>query len=237
MPSATNWHVAIQPLLKKYRNKRHPLEYGNVYELLVMVVLSAQDSDKNINNVAPALFQAFPTMKALSKATEVTLLPLISKVRGSRKKTDWLIDIAGNIKIDKNIPLTHEGLTALKGIGSKSANVILRESGKPAEGIIVDLHVVRVAPRLGIAKGTDPKKNRTAINSNTPKKRLGCRDGHVIPGTRNLPTQTLMRRMPDEKGLLVLPDSHKEKRNKHTKMIGVNPGFLIATVKNQDFLT
>ena len=158
MSTKTNWHEAIQPLLKKYRKKQHPLEYHNVYQLLVMVVLSAQDSDKNINNVAPALFEAFPNMKALSNATQETLFPLVSKVRGFRKKADWLIDIARNIRLDKNIPLTHEGLTALKGIGSKSANVILREAGKPAEGIIVDLHVVRVAPRLGIASGTDPKK-------------------------------------------------------------------------------
>ena len=170
MPSKPNWHEALQPLLKKYRKKQHPLEYHNVYQLLVMVVLSAQDSDKNINNVAPALFEAFPNMKSLSNATEETLFPLISKVRGFRKKADWLMDIARNIKIDKNIPLTHEGLTALKGIGSKSANVILREAGKPAEGIIVDLHVVRVAPRLGIASSTDPKKIEKQMMEILPQK-------------------------------------------------------------------
>ena len=59
MPSKPNWHEAIQPLLKKYRKKQHPLEYHNIYQLLVMVVLSAQDSDKNINNVAPAVFDLF----------------------------------------------------------------------------------------------------------------------------------------------------------------------------------
>ena len=66
--------------------------------------------------------------------------------------------MAKTIKDNKNIPLTHDGLTALKGIGRKSANVILREAGKPAESVIVDLHVVRMAPRLGIAKGTDANK-------------------------------------------------------------------------------
>lgn len=59
---------------------------------------------------------------------------------------------------DENIPLTMDELTELPGIGRKSANVIKKESGAKAEGIIVDLHVVRVAPRLGIASGTDPKK-------------------------------------------------------------------------------
>ena len=68
------------------------------------------------------------------------------------------MSLAREVKADKNIPLTMEALTALPGIGRKSANVIMRESGVKAEGIIVDLHVVRVAPRLGIATGTDPKK-------------------------------------------------------------------------------
>jgi endonuclease-3 len=156
--AGVNWQKEIQPLLKKYKGKKHPLEYRNTYELLVMVVLSAQDSDAHINKIAPDFFNAFPDMKALSKATENDLFPLIGKVRNFGNKTKWLMSIASAIKADKNIPKTMEELTALPGIGRKSANVIMRESGLKAEGIIVDLHVVRVAPRLGIATGTDPKK-------------------------------------------------------------------------------
>ena len=170
MPAAINWPKEIQPLLKKYKTKKHPLDYENTYQLLVMVVLSAQDSDRNINQIAPKLFEAFPDMKALSKATEETLFPYISKVRNFGNKAKWLVEIAQRIKDNKNIPLTHEGLTELKGIGSKSANVILRESGKPAEGVIVDLHVVRVAPRLEIATGSDPKKIEKQIMEVLPKK-------------------------------------------------------------------
>jgi len=170
MPSKIDWPKAIQLLLKKYKNTKHPLNYENIYQLVVMVVLSAQDSDRNINTIAPKLFEAYPDMKALSRATEETLFPFISKVRNFGNKAKWLIEIAKTIKEDKNIPLTHEGLTALKGIGSKSANVILRESGKPAEGVIVDLHVVRVAPRLGIATGTDPKKIEKQIKEILPQK-------------------------------------------------------------------
>jgi endonuclease-3 len=170
MPSKTNWPEAIQPLLKKYKSKKHPLDYESIYQLVVMVVLSAQDSDRNINSLAPKLFEAFPDMKALARASEEVLFPYISKVRNFGNKAKWLIEIANTIKEDKNIPLTHEGLTALKGIGSKSANVILREAGKPAEGVIVDLHVVRVAPRLGIATGTDPKKIEKQIMEILPKK-------------------------------------------------------------------
>jgi endonuclease-3 len=156
--ATTDWQKEIQPLLKKYKGKKHPLNYNSMYELMVAVVLSAQDSDRNINKIAPALFSAFPDMKALSKADAESLYPFVNKVRNFGNKTKWLLQIASTLKRDENIPKTMEELTALSGIGRKSANVIMREAGVKAEGIIVDLHVVRVAPRLGIATGTDPKK-------------------------------------------------------------------------------
>jgi len=152
------WKKEIQPLIKKYKGKKHPLDYHSPYELIVMVVLSAQDSDRHINKLAPDFFSAYPDMKALAKADTEALYQIISKVRNFRNKTKWLLELASIIKEDKNIPMTLEELTALPGIGRKSANVIMREMGIKAEGIIVDLHVVRVAPRLGIATGTDPKK-------------------------------------------------------------------------------
>ncbi|HMR57411.1 MAG TPA: hypothetical protein PKC10_08825 [Cyclobacteriaceae bacterium] len=153
-----NWQKEIQPLIKKYKGKKHPLEFASTYQLVVAVVLSAQDSDRHINKIAPAFFSAFPDMKALSKAAPAAIHQLIGDVRNFGNKTKWLLAMAQSIKEDKNIPTTLDGLTELSGIGRKSANVILRETGKKAEGIIVDLHVVRVAPRIGIATGTDPKK-------------------------------------------------------------------------------
>lgn len=169
MPPKINWAEAIKPLLKKYKGKKHPLEYKNLYQLLVMVILSAQDSDRHINQLAPKLFEAFPNMEALSHATVDTILPYINGVRNAANKAKWLVELAQKIKKDKNIPLTLDELTALPGIGRKSANVIKREAGAPAEGVIVDLHVVRVAPRLGIATGTDPKKIEKQIMEALPK--------------------------------------------------------------------
>ena len=156
--SKVNWPEAVKPLIKKYKGKKHPLDYGNTYQLLVMVVLSAQDSDKHINQIAPKFFTAFPNMKALSQATPDAIGEHISDVRNFGNKSKWLSELSKKIKEDKNIPLTLDELTEMPGIGRKSANVIKRESGAEPEGIIVDLHVVRVAPRLGIATGTDPKK-------------------------------------------------------------------------------
>ena len=170
MSLKVNWPEAIKPLLKKYKNKKHPLEYGNTYQLLVMVVLSAQDSDRHINQIAPRFFAAFPNMEALSQATPDAITELISDVRNFGNKSKWLSELSKKIKKDKNIPLTLDELTELPGIGRKSANVIKREAGAPAEGVIVDLHVVRVAPRLGIASGTDPKKIEKQIMDILPAK-------------------------------------------------------------------
>ena len=171
--SKHDWSTAFKPLIKKYAGKPHPLEYKNLYQLLVMVVLSAQDSDKNINNRAPELFKSFPNMEALSNANEDTLAPFLRSIRNGRNKAKWLMGIAQKIKTDKNIPLTMEGLTALSGIGRKSANVIMREMKIPAEGVIVDLHVVRVAPRIGITKNSDPKKIEEDIMNALPKTQWG----------------------------------------------------------------
>lgn len=170
MSAAINWAEAIKPLIKKYKDKKHPLNYENVYQLVVMVVLSAQDSDRHINDLAPKLFESFPDMRALSKATPETLTPFIGSVRNFGNKIKWLMEMGQTIKDDKNIPSTLDELTALKGIGRKSANVILRESGKPAEGVIVDLHVVRVAPRLGVATGTDANKIEKQLMTVLPQK-------------------------------------------------------------------
>ena len=170
MPSKVDWPEAIKPLLKKYKGKAHPLEYKSIYQLVIMVVLSAQDSDKHINQIAPKFFEAFPDMKALSKATPEILSKYISDVRNFGNKAKWLSEMAQKIKADKDIPQNLEALTELPGIGRKSANVILRESGKEPEGVIVDLHVVRVAPRLGIATGADPKKIEKQIMEALPPK-------------------------------------------------------------------
>ena len=164
-----NWPEAIKPLIKKYKGKKHPLDYENTYQLLVGVVLSAQDSDRHINQLSPKLFEAFPDMEALANASSETLFPFIGSVRNFGNKIKWLLTLAQKIKTDSNIPLTLDALTELPGIGRKSANVIMREAGAKPEGVVVDLHVVRVAPRLGIATGSDPKKIEKQIMETLPE--------------------------------------------------------------------
>nr|WP_315188086.1 endonuclease III [uncultured Flavobacterium sp.] len=168
--NTNNWPKDLEPILTKYKNRKHPLDYHNLYQLLVMVVLSAQDSDANINTIAPELFKVFPNMESLAVSNTEALFPYIAKVRNFNTKASWLIEIAQTIKKDESIPLTMEGLTALKGIGRKSANVILKESRIPAEGIIADLHVIRVAPRIGLITETkDGNKVEKQLMTVLPK--------------------------------------------------------------------
>lgn len=166
-----DWNKALAPLFKKYKERKHPLEYKNLYQLLVMVVLSARDSDRNINAKAPALFKKFPSMKHLAKVSPEDLYPFISKVTNFANKAEWLTKTAKAIKNDKNIPLTQEGLTQYSGIGRKSANVIMSQMNAPAEGVIVDLHTLRVSPRLGIAEGTNPEKIEKQLMEKLPQKK------------------------------------------------------------------
>lgn len=148
------WTQKLQPLIEKYRGKKHPLNYDNIYQLMIMVILSAQDSDANINKIAPALFEAYPNLEKLSISNPDAIIPYISKVRNFNTKASWIIELAQSLKKDENIPSTMEELVALKGIGRKSANVIMRETNTKAEGIIADLHVIRVAPRIGLINET-----------------------------------------------------------------------------------
>ena len=166
-----NWLEYLEPLMKQYANRKHPLDYKSRYQLLVMVILSAQDSDKHINELAPAFFEAYPSINSLAKASAEELHQRISTVRNFGNKAGWLVKLAQQITDDDNIPTTMSELTKLPGIGRKSANVIIRESGNKAEGVIVDLHVVRVAPRIGIASGTQPEKIEKQIMAIVPRER------------------------------------------------------------------
>lgn len=169
-----NWAEKISPIIELYRDKKHPLDYQNLYQLMVMVILSAQDSDANINKVAPALFEAFPTIESLSAAQVDELIPYITKVRNFGTKAAWIIQIAQELQKDNNIPTSLEALTSLKGIGRKSANVIMREMKVPAEGIIADLHVIRVAPRVGLIQETkDGNKVEKQLMQVLPKEIWG----------------------------------------------------------------
>ena len=104
MPSKIDWSEAVKPLLKKYKGETHPLDYKNTYQLLVMVVLSAQDSDKHINQLAPAFFPNSPTCRPCQSDRRYPHPPH-REVRNFGNKIKWLLEIAQTVKKDSAIPM------------------------------------------------------------------------------------------------------------------------------------
>lgn len=166
-----NWENDLEPLLEKYGKTKHPLEYKNRYQLMIMIILSAQTTDNLINKLAPEFFKAFPSMYDLKLHEPEDLYPFIKSVRGFRKKAKWIVDIAKAVGSDEAIPHTMNELTKLPGFGRKSSNVLIRESGDTAEGVMVDLHVARVAPRLGVATSEKPDKIEKEIMEAMPREK------------------------------------------------------------------
>lgn len=145
-----------------YFKKENPspsteLNFTNPFETLVAVVLSAQCTDKRVNIVTPALFDAYPTPNAMASATPEDLLPYIASVSYPNNKARHLQAMAAMLVEDfgGEVPSTMEELTKLPGVGRKTANVIMGVVFHKA-AIAVDTHVFRVSNRTGLANGKTP---------------------------------------------------------------------------------
>jgi endonuclease-3 len=145
-------------LERQHPNAFTELNFRTPYELLVATILSAQCTDERVNQVTPALFARYPDACALAQATTAELEPQIQSTGFFRAKSKSLVGMATAVVAEHHgdIPATMEALVKLPGVGRKTANVVLGHAlGVP--GLPVDRHVLRVANRIGIAKGDDPE--------------------------------------------------------------------------------
>ncbi len=131
------------------------LEFVDPYQLLVAVILSAQCTDKRVNLTTPAIFEKYPTVQSLSKATFDELFPLVKSISYPNNKTKHLIGMATKLVHEFNgtIPMTVEELVQLPGVGRKTANVITSVVDKQPN-MAVDTHVFRVSKRIGLVPQT-----------------------------------------------------------------------------------
>jgi endonuclease III len=127
------------------------LIYDDPYQLLVAVILSAQCTDKRVNMTTPAIYESYPDVYALSKATIDELFPYIKSISYPNNKTKHLIGMAKKVVEDFNgqIPMTVDELVQLPGVGRKTANVITSVVDKQPN-MAVDTHVFRVSKRIGL---------------------------------------------------------------------------------------
>lgn len=127
------------------------LIYGNTYELLVAVILSAQCTDKRVNMTTPAFFKRYPTLVSLSQAAYDDVFELIKSISFPGNKSRHLLGMAKMVMQDfgGEIPMTVEELVKLPGVGRKTANVITSVVDKQPN-MAVDTHVFRVSARIGL---------------------------------------------------------------------------------------
>lgn len=146
------------------------LHYGNPFQLLCAVILSAQCTDKRVNLITPALFEAFPTPQALAAATPEEVFALIRSCSYPNNKTKSLLGMARKLVEDYGgeVPSDMDALLSLPGVGRKTANVILAVVwGKAA--MAVDTHVFRVSERIGLTSGSkNTRQTERTLMANIP---------------------------------------------------------------------
>jgi endonuclease III len=162
----------LDKLGKMHGSPRAELTYSNALELLVAVVLSAQCTDERVNRVTEHLFKKYRTLDDYLKVSQEQLEEEIRPTGFFRNKAKSLKTIAGVLKerFDGKVPDDIDTLATVKGIGRKSANMIVGLAyGKPA--IIVDTHMIRVSNRLGLTGNEDPGKIETDLKQIVPQNR------------------------------------------------------------------
>ncbi|HSC54868.1 MAG TPA: endonuclease III [Phnomibacter sp.] len=170
MTIAERYGIAIRYFQAHIPIAETELTYGNPFELLVSVILSAQCTDKRVNMVTPELFRRFPTPKALAASNFDELFPYIQSISYPNNKTKHLLGTAALLleKFGGEVPMTVEELVTLPGVGRKTANVVTSVIDQQPN-MAVDTHVFRVSARLGLTKkATTPLAAEKQLIKNLP---------------------------------------------------------------------
>ena len=151
---------AFDLLTEEYPDARCALTHTNAYQLGVATILSAQTTDERVNMVTPVLFERYPTPTHLADARPEDVEEIIHSTGFFRNKTKNIIGFAQGVtdRHGGDVPRTMKELTALPGVGRKTANVILGNAFGISEGVVVDTHVKRISTLLGFTKEKTPEK-------------------------------------------------------------------------------
>ena len=162
----------IRRLKKSYPHSKIALHYSNNWELLIAVILSAQCTDKKVNEVTALLFKKYLTLDDYVSADSREFEQDIRSAGFYRAKAKNILESARIIKekFSGKLPRIMEELLTLKGVARKTANVVLGNAYGVVEGIAVDTHVRRLSQRLGLSKHNDPVKIEQDLMAQIPKK-------------------------------------------------------------------
>jgi endonuclease-3 len=158
-------------LARAYPEAACALLHTNPYELLVATILSAQCTDARVNMVTPELFRRFPDAVSLARGEQADLESLIRSTGFFRAKSKNLLAMARKVAEDHGgtIPSDLDSLTALPGVGRKTANVVLGTAFGLATGVVVDTHVKRLACRLGLSSRKTPQQIEQDLMQTVPR--------------------------------------------------------------------
>lgn len=160
----------LAALERAYPDARIALNFSTPLELLVATILSAQCTDERVNQITPALFRKYRTAEDWARADPATLEQEIRPTGFFRAKTRAILGMARALveRHGGQVPASREALTALPGVGLKTANVVLGNAfGQPA--LAVDTHVFRVSQRLGLARSADPDEIHDQLTALIPR--------------------------------------------------------------------
>jgi endonuclease III len=158
---------------KMYPAATCALHHSNAWELLVATILSAQCTDKRVNEVTPGLFRKYPTVRDFASANQAEMAQDIRSTGFFNNKSKSVIGAARKILSDfgGEVPRTIEDLLTVPGAARKTANVVLGTAFGIAVGVVVDTHVTRISRRLDLTKESDPVKIEKDLMKTIPKER------------------------------------------------------------------
>ncbi len=171
MKSREEVNEIVRLLLAEYPEAVCSLDWNKDYELLFSVRLSAQCTDERVNMVTPALFERFPTLEAYAEADVEEVEKYVHSCGFYRAKARDIVSCAKVLleKYNGELPRTMEELTALPGVGRKTANLILGDVFRVPGSTVVDTHCIRISNRLGLVKDLkDPVKIEMQLRQQLP---------------------------------------------------------------------
>ena len=159
-------------LKQMYPKAKCSLDFTSAFELLIATMLSAQSTDVRVNIVTKSLFRKYPNPQSFADASQVEMERDVKQTGFFRNKAKAVI-AASKAIVERHggeVPKTMDELTALPGVGRKTANVVLSNAFKIAVGIVVDTHVTRVSARLGLTTSDDAVKIEQDLMKLIPQK-------------------------------------------------------------------
>jgi endonuclease III len=162
----------VTRLKRMYPKAKCSLDFTNPFELLIATILSAQSTDARVNIVTKSLFRKYPDAATMARATQPEMERDVKQTGFFRNKAKAVIACSKAIveKHGGNVPDTMDELTALPGVGRKTANVVLSNAFRKPVGVVVDTHVARLSARLGLTSNSDAVKIEDDLMKLIPQK-------------------------------------------------------------------